>query len=251
MKIERYESKNERKLNDIIGVYIQDKLMWILNDSNEIKHECSKLYCNYIRFMKLSLSLYTFIDSISRKYNIRGGLSRYISNKYRNNILNIYGHIIERHEYILRYRLNNIFNHLCNDIKKCQHSIRNRNIRYKYNNHNNDEYSDMMDEIHDNIVHYNNIIDNKHIKHNKFITELNDALKYDYGKPCDYFAVMDKMITGADLNTPGFPNYIKISPKYGTLKEEMLCNNIERISPSYWDGYYNKAFRIKNMETYI
>ena len=226
MKIERNVSK-KYEFSDIIGVYIEQKLKWIL-EGIITRDVCNKLFCSDVKRIKAVLLLWKIINNISIKYNISIDKRKLIPNKYMNKILSIYQHVIEKHEYILKY-LSKGFSDTCSNIR-CSYSIRNRNNECRYNN----GLHYIFDEIHDNIIHYNDPVNYKKIKHNKFITEINNAKVYDYGRIVDYYGYQSDILRGMD----------RISAKYGSLKEEMLWNDIERIPNPDWEAYYMKATRL-------
>ena len=218
----------------MIAVYIRSKLDWIINDNSKlINIKCNTLYCNDVRLIKQILLLDKFIRNVSKSFNIRIDLHKIIPNKYRKHILNIYGHIIEKHTYILKNISNNIFGNVCNNTHNCEHLKRNRNRKRVINSKGN-QWKNMFDEMHDNVLHYN--IFRNYGKTNKFISEITNNDVYDYGIFLNYY------------NSGGNGFARKVVPKWGTLKQEILFNGIERMNALYWEEYYDKATQLQQME---
>ena len=230
----RIKKKREFKLSELIEIFWSQNFKCIKN--NMIMH-CNPLYCYNIVFIQHLLILYDKVINICNKHDIKIHWYKLINNRDITMILNRYEHILDKHKLIYKNIRNNVFERICND-HNCQYNTRHCRDDYDVKN---EARINILDDIHYNLIHYNNNINNNNnnsIKYSKFATDVNDNMtEHDQGTSWDYYG-----------HEPEISSWIlKINYKHGSLKQEMLCNRFERLLWTQWNEFYDNACKLSRM----
>ena len=99
MKIERKKKKSYTG-QEIFGAYWRAALRDICGEIRDIK--CNGLYCNGVLFIKCLLKLYDEMILFCERFNVFIDLNDVILNEYSGKILDVYDHVIYKHEYLYK-----------------------------------------------------------------------------------------------------------------------------------------------------